>query len=84
MTLARRVVAEGLGTALLVAGCAALIVAIWINLNAGNEILAGLLSPESPGRRGSRVDDATAYQAEGIVYGSRDSRDELQRGTARN
>ena len=27
---------------------AALIVAIWINLNAGNEILAGLLSPGSP------------------------------------
>ena len=36
-------------TALLVAGCAALIVAIWINLNAGREILTGLLSPDSPG-----------------------------------
>jgi hypothetical protein len=33
--------------ALLVAGCAALIIAIWINLNAGNEILAGLFSPSS-------------------------------------
>jgi hypothetical protein len=33
--------------ALLVAGCAALIIAIWINLNAGNEILAGLFSPRS-------------------------------------
>ena len=35
-------------TALLVAGCAALIVAIWINLNAGSEILTGLLSPDAP------------------------------------
>ena len=34
--------------ALLVAGCAALIVAIWINLNAGSEILTGLLSPDAP------------------------------------
>jgi hypothetical protein len=33
--------------ALLVAGCAALIIAIWVNLNAGNEILAGLFSPRS-------------------------------------
>jgi hypothetical protein len=33
--------------ALLVAGCAAFIIAIWINLNAGNEILAGLFSPRS-------------------------------------
>ena len=33
--------------ALLVVGCAALIIAIWINLNAGNEILAGLFSPRS-------------------------------------
>ena len=33
--------------ALLVAGCAALIIAIWINLNAGSEILAGLFSPRS-------------------------------------
>ena len=33
--------------ALLVAGCAALIISIWINLNAGNEILAGLFSPRS-------------------------------------
>ena len=35
-------------TTLLLGGCAALIVAIWINLNAGNEILSGLLSPDSP------------------------------------
>jgi hypothetical protein len=35
--------------ALLLAGCGALIVAVWININAGHEILAGLLSPESPG-----------------------------------
>jgi hypothetical protein len=34
--------------ALLVAGCAALIAAVWVNLNAGNEILSGLLSPDSP------------------------------------
>ena len=34
--------------ALLLAGCTALVIAIWINLNAGNEILAGLLSPDSP------------------------------------
>ena len=33
---------------LLLAGCALLYIAIWINLNAGSEILAGLLSPESP------------------------------------
>ena len=33
--------------ALLVVGCAALIIAIWINLDAGNEILAGLFSPRS-------------------------------------
>ena len=33
---------------LLVAGCVALIAAIWVNLNAGNEILSGLLSPDSP------------------------------------
>lgn len=33
---------------LAVAGCVALIVAIWINLNAGNEILSGLLSQDSP------------------------------------
>ena len=33
--------------ALLVVGCAALILAIWINLDAGNEILAGLFSPRS-------------------------------------
>jgi hypothetical protein len=35
-------------SALLVAGSAALIISVWINLNAGNEILSGLLSPESP------------------------------------
>ncbi|HET9386468.1 MAG TPA: hypothetical protein VFO67_15125 [Gemmatimonadales bacterium] len=35
-------------TALLIAGCAALIAAIWINLNAGREILTGLLSPDAP------------------------------------
>lgn len=34
--------------AVLLTGCAALIVAVWINLNAGSEILAGLLSPDSP------------------------------------
>ena len=34
--------------ALLLAGGIALIIAIWINLNAGNEILSGLLSPDSP------------------------------------
>ncbi|MGH9258204.1 MAG: hypothetical protein ACRD3C_26885 [Vicinamibacterales bacterium] len=34
--------------ALLVAGCVALIVALQINRNAGNEILTGLLAPESP------------------------------------
>lgn len=34
--------------ALLLAGGMALIIAIWINLNAGNEILSGLLSPDSP------------------------------------
>lgn len=33
---------------LLLTGCAALIVAIWINMNAGNEILSGLLSPDAP------------------------------------
>ena len=33
--------------ALLVVGCAALVIAIWINLDAGNEILAGLFSPRS-------------------------------------
>ena len=33
--------------ALLFAGCAVLIVAIWINVDAGNEILAGLFSPRS-------------------------------------
>jgi hypothetical protein len=34
--------------ALLVTGCVALIIAIWINLNAGTEILTGLLSPDDP------------------------------------
>ena len=34
--------------ALLLTGCAALIVAIWININAGNEVLSGLLSPDAP------------------------------------
>ena len=34
--------------ALLVAGCAAVMVAIWINTDAGSEILSGLLSPDSP------------------------------------
>jgi hypothetical protein len=34
--------------ALLLAGCALLYIAIWINRNTGPEILAGLLSPESP------------------------------------
>jgi hypothetical protein len=33
--------------ALLLVGCAALIIAIWINLNAGNEILTGLISPDT-------------------------------------
>lgn len=33
---------------LLLTGCAALTVAIWININAGREILSGLLSPEAP------------------------------------
>ncbi len=33
---------------LLVAGCAVLIVAIQININAGNAILSGLLSPDAP------------------------------------
>ena len=34
--------------ALLLAGCALLYIAVWININAGHEILAGLLSPGSP------------------------------------
>ena len=34
--------------ALLLAGCALLYIAVWINFNAGPEILAGLLSPDSP------------------------------------
>ena len=34
--------------ALLLAGCAAVIVAAWINMNSGPEILSGLLSPDSP------------------------------------
>ena len=34
--------------ALLLAGCALLYIAVWINFNAGHEILAGLLSPDSP------------------------------------
>ena len=34
--------------ALLLAGCALLYIAVWINFNAGREILAGLLSPDSP------------------------------------
>ena len=34
--------------ALLLAGCAVLIVAAQINVNAGTQILAGLFSPESP------------------------------------
>ena len=34
-------------TALLLVGCIALMIAISINLNAGNKILAGLLSPDS-------------------------------------
>ena len=34
--------------ALLLAGCTWLFTAVWINLNAGHEILAGLLSPDSP------------------------------------
>ena len=33
---------------LLLAGCAVLIVAIQININAGDEILSGLLSPDAP------------------------------------
>ena len=32
---------------LLLAGCTVLVIAIWINLNAGSVILAGLLSPDS-------------------------------------
>jgi hypothetical protein len=35
-------------TALLVAGCAALIIALGINRNAGHEILSGLLAPDDP------------------------------------
>ena len=35
-------------TGLLLAGCAVLIPAVWFNLNAGTEILAGLRSPDSP------------------------------------
>lgn len=35
-------------TKLLVAGCVVLSIALSINRNAGNEILTGLLSPESP------------------------------------
>src|SRR5687768_6121808 len=34
--------------ALLLIGCALLYIAVWINFNAGHEILAGLLSPDSP------------------------------------
>ena len=34
--------------ALLVAGCVSVTVAIQINADAGNEILSGLLSPDSP------------------------------------
>ncbi len=34
--------------AFLSAGCAVLIVAIWINLDAGSQILAGLFLPDSP------------------------------------
>ena len=34
--------------ALLLTGCAALAIAIEINMNAGNEILSGLLSPDAP------------------------------------
>ncbi|MCZ6654398.1 MAG: hypothetical protein O7D91_15395 [Planctomycetota bacterium] len=33
---------------LLLTGCAVVIGAIWININAGNEILSGLLSPDGP------------------------------------
>ncbi len=33
---------------LLLAGCGVLIVAIQININAGNEILSGFLSPDAP------------------------------------
>ena len=35
-------------TGLLLAGCAVLIAAVWFNLNAGTEILAGLRSPDAP------------------------------------
>lgn len=35
-------------TALVLAGGMALVIAVSINVNAGNEILAGLLSPDSP------------------------------------
>ena len=52
MTLVDRLKASLRGflirTALLLMGCAVLIVAVHINLNAGNEILSGLLSPASP------------------------------------
>ena len=34
--------------ALLLAGCALLYIAVWINFNAGHEIVAGLVSPDSP------------------------------------
>ena len=34
--------------ALLSAGCAVLIVAVWINVDAGSQILAGLFLPDSP------------------------------------
>ena len=34
--------------AFLLAGFALLYLAVWINFNAGHEILAGLMSPESP------------------------------------
>ncbi len=34
--------------AFLLAGSALLYIAVWINFNAGHEILAGLVSPESP------------------------------------
>ncbi len=33
---------------LLIAGCTTVSFAIWLNFNAGSEILAGLLSPEDP------------------------------------
>ena len=35
-------------TTLLLAGVAILSFAIWLNFNAGNEILSGLLSPDEP------------------------------------